>query len=102
MYEFIKTFFGKNYDNKRDWFVHKTLIHFLPRMTFITIGTFFGGLLLFFGEFVALSGALCIFPFSFGLVCLVYLKVTFQVCSSTPLFNSPYNNLLAHIFPCET
>jgi hypothetical protein len=35
MYEFTKTFFGKNYDDKQDWFAHKTLIHFLPHGTFI-------------------------------------------------------------------
>jgi len=86
MYEFINALFGKNYDEKWDWSAQRMLIHFLPCGTFIVVGIFIGVLFPFLGEFVALSGALSIFPFSFGLAHLVYLKVTFQVYSSTPFF----------------
>ncbi|CAK9200368.1 unnamed protein product [Sphagnum jensenii] len=75
MYEFVDTFFGRNYGDKRDWSAHSTLIRFLTRGTFIAIATFFGALLPFFGDFVALTGALSVFPLNFGLVHLMYLKV---------------------------
>ncbi|KAH8946658.1 hypothetical protein BDL97_12G107900 [Sphagnum fallax] len=75
MYEFVDTFFGRNYCDKRDWSAHSTLIRFLTRGTFIAIATFFGALLPFFGDFVALTGAISVFPLSFGLVHLMYLKV---------------------------
>jgi hypothetical protein len=87
MYEFVDTFFGRNYDGKGDWSGHSTLIRFLTRGTFIAIATFIGALLPFFGDFVALTGAFSVFPLNFGLVHLMYLKVIFQVCSSAPFFS---------------
>ncbi len=86
MYEFVDTFFGRNYDGKGDWSGHITFIRLLTRGTFIAIATFIGALLPFFGDFVALTGAFAIFPLNFGLVHLMYLKVIFQVCSSAPFF----------------
>ncbi len=86
MYEFVDTFFGRNYDGKGDWSGHSTLIRFLTRGTFIAIATFLGALLPFFGDFVALTGAFSVFPLNFGLVHLMFLKVIFQVCSSAPFF----------------
>ncbi|CAM6040597.1 unnamed protein product [Sphagnum compactum] len=75
IYEFVDTFFGRNYDDKGDWSGHSTLIRFLTRGTFIAIATFIGALLPFFGDFVALTGAFSVFPLNFGLVHLMYLKV---------------------------
>ncbi len=86
MYEFVDTFFGRNYGGKGDWSGHSTLIRFLTRGTFIAIATFIGALLPFFGDFVALTGAFSVFPLNFGLVHVMYLKVIFQVCSSAPFF----------------
>ncbi len=97
MYEFVDTFFGRNYCDKRDWSAHSTLIRFLTRGTFIAIATFFGALLPFFGDFVALTGAISVFPLSFGLVHLMYLKVIFQVCSSDPFFLHTITFLHIHL-----
>jgi hypothetical protein len=97
MYEFVDTFFGRNYGDKRDWSAHSTLIRFLTRGTFIAIATFFGALLPFFGDFVALTGALSVFPLNFGLVHLMYLKVIFQVCSSDPFFLHTITFLHLHL-----
>jgi len=73
MYEFMDTYFARK--DQSDWSLHSMLVRFITRGTYITVSTFLGALLPFFGDFIALTGAMAAFPLESGIVHHMYLKV---------------------------
>jgi hypothetical protein len=73
MYEFMDTYFARK--GQSDWSLHSMLVRFITRGTYITVSTFLGALLPFFGDFIALTGAMAAFPLESGIVHHMYLKV---------------------------
>lgn len=69
----MDTYFGST--KNHEWSAHSMLVRFITRSTYIAISTFFGALLPFFGDFIALVGAMAAFPLESGLVHHMYLKV---------------------------
>jgi hypothetical protein len=51
------------------------LLHFFTHITYIVITTLLGAMFPFFGDILELGAALIVFPFNFGLVHHMYLKV---------------------------
>ncbi len=74
MYEFMDTYFARTKDES-DWSVHRMLVRFITRGTYITISTFLGALLPFFGDFITFTGAMACFPLESGIIHHMYLKV---------------------------
>ncbi|KAH9541725.1 hypothetical protein CY35_14G080600 [Sphagnum magellanicum] len=74
MYEFMDTYFARTMDES-DWSVHRMLVRFITRGTYITISTFLGALLPFFGDFITFTGAMACFPLESGIIHHMYLKV---------------------------
>ncbi|KAG0607311.1 hypothetical protein M758_8G018700 [Ceratodon purpureus] len=73
IYEFMDTYFLKK--GSHEWSFHSVLVRFITRTTYMAISTFLGALLPFFGDFVALTGALAAFPLEAALVHHMYIKV---------------------------
>lgn len=73
IYEFLDTHYGRKGDH--EWSRHSVLVRLVTRTTYIGVSTFLGALLPFFGDFIALVGALAAFPLEWGLVHHMYLKV---------------------------
>ncbi|KAG0566231.1 hypothetical protein KC19_7G047800 [Ceratodon purpureus] len=73
IYEFMDTHFARKGDH--EWSSHSVLVRLFTRTTYIGISTFLGALLPFFGDFIALVGALAAFPLEWGLIHHMYLKV---------------------------
>jgi hypothetical protein len=92
MYEFMDTHFARK--DRSEWSVHSMLVRFITRGTYITISTFLGALLPFFGDFIALTGAMAAFPLESGLIHHMYLKVFFS--STKTLTQSDFHPI--HLF----
>jgi hypothetical protein len=75
MYEFMDTHFARK--DQGDWSAHSMLVRLITRGTYITISTFLGALLPFFGDFITLTGAMAAFPLESGIIHHMYLKVSF-------------------------
>jgi hypothetical protein len=73
MYEFMDTHFARK--DQGDWSAHSMLVRLITRGTYITISTFLGALLPFFGDFITLTGAMAAFPLESGIIHHMYLKV---------------------------
>jgi hypothetical protein len=65
MYEFMDTHFARK--DQGDWSAHSMLVRLITRGTYITISTFLGALLPFFGDFITLTGAMAAFPLESGI-----------------------------------
>ena len=76
----MDTQFARKGDN--EWSSHSVLVRLFTRTTYIGISTFLAALLPFFGDFIALVGALAAFPLEWGLIHHMYLKVTHLPCFS--------------------
>jgi hypothetical protein len=74
IYEFMDTYLLKK--GSHEWSPHSVLVRFTTRTAYIALSNFLGALLPFFGDFVALTGALAAFPLEAGLAHHMYLKVT--------------------------
>ncbi len=53
----------------------KMLLHFFICITYIAVTTLLGTMFPFFGDILELDATLIVFPFNFGLVYHIYLKV---------------------------
>lgn len=73
IYEFMDTHFEKK--GGHEWSTQRVIVRLVTRTTYILLSTFLGALLPFFGDFVALTGALAAFPLESGLVHHMYIKV---------------------------
>ena len=73
-YEFMDTRFQKK--GSHEWSTHSMLVRLITRTSYMAFTTFCGCLFPFFGDFIALTGALAIFPLESGLVHHMYLKVS--------------------------
>jgi len=73
IFEFMDTYFVKK--GSHEWSSHSMIVRLVTRTTYIALSTFLGALLPFFGDFVALTGALAAFSLEAGLVHHMYLKV---------------------------
>ncbi len=59
----------------KEWSKQKMLLHFFTRITYIAITTLLGAMFPFLKDILELGVALIVFPFNFGLVHHMYLKV---------------------------
>jgi hypothetical protein len=57
---------------------HNVFIRFILRSSFFTTSTFIAAMMPFLGDFVNLSGSLCVTPLTFIFPSLIYLKVKGQ------------------------
>ncbi|XP_073386039.1 proline transporter 3-like [Physcomitrium patens] len=73
IYEFMDTSFSKK--GRHEWSFYSITVRLIKRTTYISLSTFLGALLLFFGDFIVLTGAVAVFPPESGLVHHMYTKV---------------------------
>nr|PNR32014.1 hypothetical protein PHYPA_026139 [Physcomitrium patens] len=72
IYEFMDTSFSKK--GRHEWSFYSITVRLIKRTTYISLSTFLGALLLFFGDFIVLTGAVAVFPPESGLVHHMYTK----------------------------
>lgn len=90
----MDTHFARKGDH--EWSSHSVLVRLVTRTIYIGISTFLGALLPFFGDFIALVGALAAFPLEWGLIHHMYLKVTYLPCRSCCVTLAASPLLLCH------
>jgi hypothetical protein len=59
----------------KEWSKQKMLLHFFTHITYIAITTLLGAMFPLFGNILEFDATLIVFPFNFGLVHQIYLKV---------------------------